>query len=446
VAAGAYPHSLDIEQAVLGAGMLRDVHLDRMLERLDAEDFYSGAHQTIFSGLRELRNSATGARDVELVTLLDHLERRGLLGQVGGFEALSRCQEVAASAVQLEEHLSILQEYSTLRGLIDLSVELGQRAKDGAEAANTLLDAAQERLLKLGEGGRTERMRDFQDVLRTTYEHIKELSERGGETTGVPTGFPDLDRLTAGFHPGQLVILAARPSMGKTALALNLSLNAARAGHTVAFFSMEMSPEALASRLITAYGFFDADRIRRGRIQSDEWDRLFDTFTQLESLPICIDDTPAVSLAQLRVRCRRLQVQRSLSMVIVDYLQLMKPPERIDSREQQIAAMSRGLKQLSRDLGVPVVALSQLNRALESRSGAKRRPMLSDLRESGAIEQDADLVMFIHREAVYDDSADETAAELIIGKQRNGPTGVVNLSWQGHNASFYSLERTDDGF
>jgi len=444
---GVPPHSLQIEKTVLGSGMLRDVHLDRVLERLTEDDFYSGAHQTIFACMRDLRQASGGPREVELVTVLDALERSGRLEQVGGYDALSRCQEIAAGAVQLEEHLRILKEYSTLRSLADLAGELGRRSMEGGEEAAGLIDEAQASLLEMSQGGATDRMRDLRDVLRTTYEELKELAERGEDTTGVSTGFTDLDRMTAGFHGGELIILAARPSMGKTALALNLALNAARLGRTVAIFSMEMSPEALAKRLVTAHGFLDSDALRRGKVAPEDWERIFDTFTQLEDLPLFIDDTPAVTLAQIRSRCRRLQVRHNLAMVIVDYLQLMKPPPRIDSREQQISTLSRGLKQLARDLNAPVLSLSQLNRSLESRTGSKRRPMLSDLRESGAIEQDADVVMFIHREFVYDETADPTEAELIIGKQRNGPIGTVNLRWMGQHASFFSANQNgDDAF
>jgi replicative DNA helicase len=370
---------------------------------------------------------------VDPLTLVDELSRRGELEAVGGKDYIGFLLDVVPTAANVEYHARIVQEKAILRGVIETCTSLVQEAYEGKLLAADLLDEAEQRVFQLSQSRGTEGFMRIKQLMWPTMERIEALQRGGRSVTGVPSGFNDLDEITSGFQRSDLIIVAARPSMGKTALVLNIAQHVAIEENTpVAVFSLEMSKEALVQRMLTAEARVDSQLLRKGKLRDDEYPRIAKAAGILSSAPIWIDDTPGVSLLEMRSKARRLKAETDVGLLIVDYLQLMTGPTS-ENRQQEISMISRSLKSLAKELNVPVVALSQLSRAPEQRTGEGKRPQLSDLRESGAIEQDADLVMFIYRPEVYEGLQDkdgnslEGRAEIIVGKQRNGPTGTVNL-------------------
>jgi replicative DNA helicase len=420
------PWSPEAEQAVLGAMLLDQDAALRAVEMVDDTVFYREGHRRLFRAMRALieRRSV-----IDPVTLNDELERRGELAQVGGSEYVAELVDAAPTAANLEHHARILREKSILRRLIEASTQTITEAYDGRSHAPDLLDVAEARIFQISQQRRDQGFIRLKEMLWPTMERIEALQRSGKTITGVPTGFVDLDEMTSGFQPSELVIVAARPSMGKTALVLNMAAHAAIEAKTgVAIFSLEMSKDALVQRLLTAEAQVDSSRVRRSALRDADFTRLARAAGILQGCPIWIDDTPAITLLEMRSKARRLKAEHDIGMLVVDYLQLMRSPEYAENRVQEISDVSRSLKGLARELQIPVIALSQLSRASEQRGG-ERKPILSDLRDSGAIEQDADVVIFIHR-ADYYDKEDETKrgiAEIMLAKHRNGPTGDITL-------------------
>ncbi|HEU4878128.1 MAG TPA: replicative DNA helicase [Gemmatimonadaceae bacterium] len=425
------PYSEDAEQAVLSAMLMDRDAVDRASEFVDDTMFYREGNRRIYRAMVAL---STRGDVIDPLTLTEELSRRNELQQAGGKEYISFLVDAVPTAANVEYHAKIVREKALRRRLIEVSTAIVSEAFESSAPAGELLDAAEHKIFEVNQLRGAEGFTRIKELLWPTMENIEKL-QRGGESiTGVPSGFKDLDELTAGFQPSDLVIVAARPSMGKTAFVLNIAQNAALDRNVpVAFFSLEMSKESLVQRLLTSEGRVDAQRLRKGKLHDDEFVRLGRAAGILSHAPIWIDDTPGITLLEMRAKARRLKTDNDVGLIVIDYLQLMQGPSNQESRQQEISYISRSLKALARELKVPVLALSQLSRAPEQRTGENKRPQLSDLRESGAIEQDADLVMFIYRQEMYDGPVDkdgnslEGRAEIIVGKQRNGPTGFVNL-------------------
>ncbi|GIW40080.1 MAG: replicative DNA helicase [Candidatus Binatia bacterium] len=423
------PHNLEAEEAVLGGLLLDNDLVEEVVELVGPEDFYRSAHRKIMRAILEL--NAQG-EPVDLVTLSDALRRRGELQEVGGAAYLAELAERVPSAANVAHYARIVRECSILRGLIHTATEIAAGGYDPGLDVDQFLDQAEQRIFAISERKVRPSFFRLRELMVQSMKTIEQLYERKEAITGVPTGFLDLDRMTAGLQPGDLVVVAGRPSMGKTAFALDVARHAAAEAQVgVAFFSLEMSKEQLVLRLLCSEARMDHSQVRSGRFPASEFPRLALAAGKLAELPIFIDDTPAMNVLELRAKARRLKrtPEARLGLVVVDYLQLMKasPLEgrKEQNREQEIASISRSLKALAKELDVPVLALSQLNRQVEQRSD--KRPAVADLRESGAIEQDADVILLLYRPCVYDRNADVHAAEVIVGKQRNGPTGTVPL-------------------
>jgi len=416
---------------VLSAMLMDRDAVDRVNEVVDDTMFFREGNRRIYRAMVAL---AERGDVIDPLTLSEELSRRGELQASGGKDYIASIVDAVPTAANVEYHAKIVREKALRRRLIEVSTAIVSEAFESSAPAGDLLDAAEHKIFEVNRARGTEGFTRIKELLWPTMENIERL-QRGGESiTGVPSGFKDLDDLTAGFQQSDLVIVAARPSMGKTAFVLNIAQNAALDKNIpVAFFSLEMSKDSLVQRLLTSEGRVDAQRLRKGKLHDDEFARLGRAAGMLSHAPIWIDDTPGISLLEMRSKARRLKTDNDIGMIVVDYLQLMTGPTNQESRQQEISYISRSLKSLARELKVPVVALSQLSRAPEQRTGENKRPQLSDLRESGAIEQDADLVMFIYRQEMYDGPVDkdgnslEGRAEIIVGKQRNGPTGFVNL-------------------
>jgi replicative DNA helicase len=390
--------------------------------------FYREAHRRLFRAMLALTEQRVV---IDHITLRDELLRRGELETAGGLEYLAELVDAVPTAANIEFHAKIVKDKAILRRLIETSTGIITEAYDGHSTANDLLDSAEAKIFQISQQRGDEGFTRIKEMLWPTMERIETLQRSGKAITGVPSGFADLDEMTSGFQPSELIIVAARPSMGKTAFCLNVATQAAVDGFGVAVFSLEMSKEALVQRMLCAEARVDSQAVRRGTLRDPDFTRLARAAGILQSCPVWIDDTPSLSLLEMRSKARRLKVENDVRMVVVDYLQLMRSPEYAENRVQEVSDISRSLKGLARELKIPVIALSQLSRASEQRGG-ERRPILSDLRDSGAIEQDADIVLFIHRPEMYqkEDSEGnslEGMAEVIVGKHRNGPTGLVNL-------------------
>ena len=424
------PYSEDAEQAVLAAMLMDADAVARVVETVTDDMFYREGHRRIFRPMTALSERG---EIVDPLTLANELERRGELEASGGKDYIGFLVDAVPTSANVEYHARIVREKALYRRLIEVSTSIVSEAFEGRLPAAELLDDAEHKIFQVSQQRGSQGFTRIKELLWPTMERIEAL-QRGGKTvTGVPSGFKDLDEMTSGFQAADLVIVAARPSMGKTALTLNIAQHAAIEHNVpVAFFSLEMSKESLVQRMLTSEARIDAQRLRKGMLRDDDFPRLARAAGILSSAPVYIDDTPGITLLEMRSKARRLKADSGIGMVIVDYLQLMQGPPNIESRQQEVSQISRGLKALAKELSVPVVALSQLSRAPDQRAG-DHRPQLSDLRESGAIEQDADLIMFIFRQEVYDGPTDkdgnslEGRAEIIVGKQRNGPIGIVNV-------------------
>ena len=403
----------------------------RAVEYVDDGSFYAERHRRIFRAMVAI---AERGAVVDPLTLSEELGRRGELDASGGKEYIGFLVDAVPTAANIEYHAQIVREKAILRRLIEVSTTIVAEAFEGKVTARELLDDAESRIFQVSQEQTKDGFTRVKELIWPTMERIEALQGKGSTVTGVATGFKDLDEMTSGFQPSDLIIVAARPSMGKTAFTLNIAQHAAIEHNTpIAFFSLEMSKESLVQRMLTSEARVDAQRLRKGMLRDDDFPRLARAAGILASAPVWIDDTPGITLLEMRSKARRLRAEAGVGMVIVDYLQLMQGPANSESRQQEVSQISRGLKALAKELAVPVVALSQLSRAPEQRTGDNKRPQLSDLRESGAIEQDADLIMFLYRQEFYDGPTDkdgnslEGKAEVIVGKQRNGPTGLVNL-------------------
>jgi replicative DNA helicase len=430
------PWSPEAEQAVLGAMLLDQDAALRAAELLDHSQFYQDAHRRLFRAAVALTEQRVV---IDHITLRNELSRRDELDLVGGADYIAELVDSVATAANLEHHARIIREKAILRRLIEASTAIIQGAYDGHESANELLDRAEGRIFRISQERRQEGFVRIKEMLWPTMERIETLQKSGKSVTGVPSGFEDLDALTSGFQRSELVIIAARPSMGKTAFVLNVAANAAHEGHGIAIFSLEMSKDAIVQRLLCAEARVDSQRVRRGMLRDTDFTALARAAGWLQQCPIWIDDSPALTLLEMRSKARRLRADNEVGLIVVDYLQLMRSPEYSENRVQEISDISRSLKGLARELDLPVIALSQLSRASEQRGG-ERKPILSDLRDSGAIEQDADVVVFIHRPEYYDreDETKRGIAEIMLAKHRNGPTGDVTLAFHRELTRFDS--------
>lgn len=430
------PHNVEAEQSVLGSLLIERDAIIKVAAYLKADDFYINANGSIYQAVLDLYNKR---EPTDFITLSDELDRRGLLDDVGGVTYLSSLLNTVPTAVHVEYYGRIVERQATRRRLIDAGTRIvGIGFQDEVDTEEAL-DAAERELFDVSQKRQTKDFQSISDVIDRYFDQIDYLQQHRGDVVGVPTDYKDLDQLTGGLQRSDLLILAARPSMGKTAFALGVAYGAAvQHGRSVGIFSLEMSADQLVQRLLATETGVDSHRLRLGMIDDTEWDRISRAFGRLSEASIFIDDSANASIMDVRSKARRLQAEKGLDLLIIDYLQLMSG-RRSENRVQEISEISRGLKGLARELNIPVVALSQLSRAVETR--ADHRPMLSDLRESGSIEQDADIVMFIYRDEKYDENSDKKGiAELIVAKHRNGPVGSINLRFFEQTARFADLE------
>jgi replicative DNA helicase len=432
------PQNIEAEQSVLGACLIAPEALAQVSDVLRAEDFYRTDHQLIFSAMLDLFERG---QPVDLITLTDILRQHGQLEDAGGPSYLSNLAEAVPTAAAINHHGRIVREKAILRGLISAAADMSAKAYEASEPVEDVLDAAEASVFAIAERTIQGAFSSLKDVIKEDIATVQSRYERKEAVTGITTGYNRLDGLTSGLQRSELIIIAGRPSMGKTAFALNMAEHAAlKAGAAVAFFSLEMSKEQLGLRLLCSQAKVEGDKLRSGFLSPREWERLIKAAGVLSEAQIYIDDSAAVSVMEMRAKARRLKAERKLDLMVVDYLQLMRGSGRTDSREQEISEISRSLKGLAKELKIPVVALSQLNRRLEERPN--KRPQLADLRESGAIEQDADVIIFIYRDKVYNpESPAENTAEVIIGKQRNGPLGKVELTFLERFTCFEELAK-----
>ena len=435
------PQNVEAEQAVLGAMMLDHNAVIAAMEKLTPNDFYREVHRIIFEAMEHLHHDN---KEIDVITLPEELRRMKKMDDVGGIEYILSLPNLVATAVNIEYHANIVAEKALARNLITTCTDLTAAAYDGEKEPEDLLDDAERRILQLSENKNRGDFSPVGAVVEETLDKITKLYENKAGLTGLPTGFRDLDRMTSGLQPSDLILVAARPSMGKTAFTLNIAQNVGVRQHkTVAFFSLEMSQEQLVQRILCQISHIDSQKLRTGQLNSDEeWTRLTDACDKLYQAPIYIDDTPGISVAEMRSKARRLKSEHGLDLIVVDYLQLMQG-RNAESRQQEISEISRSLKALARELKVPLIALSQLSRSVESRQD--KRPMLSDLRESGALEQDADIVSFLYREDYYDkETENQHITEVILAKHRNGPVGSIKLYFKGEYTLFLNLDTTHE--
>ena len=430
------PHSIEAEQAVLGGIFLDKEAWDKVAEIVQEEDFYRKDHRLIFRAISDLSNNGD---PTDIVTVSEWLENHQLLDEAGGMRNLAALAENTPSASNISAYANIVRKRSVLRQLISATTDINDTVfNPQGRTSDDILSHAEQAIYEIAEreGKTLKKYKGIKELLVGALDRIDELFQSKNHITGVPTGYDDLDLKTAGFQRSDLIIIAGRPSMGKTALAINIAENVAiKENLSVAVFSMEMPSEQLAIRMIGSLSRINQQKIRTGNLEDEDWPRLTSTVSMMQDAKLYIDDTPALTPAELRARCRRISREHGLDLVIVDYLQLMQVVGTSENRATEISEISRSMKAMAKELKVPVIALSQLNRSLESRTD--RRPVMSDLRESGAIEQDADVILFIYRDEVYnEESPDKGIAEIIISKQRNGPIGKVRLAFRGQYTRF----------
>ncbi|WP_078393242.1 replicative DNA helicase [Shouchella patagoniensis] len=436
------PQNIEAEQAVLGAIFLADHALTTASERLMPEDFYRASHQRIFEVMLDIGEKG---EPVDLVTVTADLQDRKWLDEIGGVAYLSDVADSVPTAANVEYYSKIVEEKALLRRLIRVATNIAKEGYASEEEVDSILDQAEKTILEVSQQKNTSSFVSIKDVLLDTYDQIEMLQQTRGEITGIATGFSELDTMTAGFQRNDLIIVAARPSVGKTAFALNIAQNVAtKTEENVAIFSLEMGASQLVTRMLCAEGNIDAQRMRTGALEEEDWHKLSMAMGSLSKAGIYIDDTPGVKVGEIRAKCRRLKQDKGLGMILIDYLQLIQGNGRGgENRQQEVSEISRTLKAIARELEVPVIALSQLSRGVESRQD--KRPMMSDIRESGSIEQDADIVAFLYRDDYYDkESENKNIIEIIIAKQRNGPVGTVELAFVKEYNKFVNLDRRHD--
>ena len=429
------PQDIEAERAVLGSVLLSNEAIFTAIEALVPEDFYRPQHQVIYQSMLDL---ATKSEPIDTITLQAALKAAGTAEQAGGLLTLVELAQAVPTAANIRHYAELVKNKAVLRRLIQAATEIAGSSFEGGQA-DEVLDRAERAVFEISMAKSRRGVSPLSEVVKDAFKRIEMLYEQKKEVTGVATGFLDLDRMTSGLQPSDLIIVAGRPSMGKTSFAINMGMNGAlREGTAVAIFSLEMSKEQLVMRMLCSEGRIDLSRMRGGFLEESDWPKLAKAAGMLSEAPVFLDDTGSISVLEVRAKCRRIAAERGLGLVIIDYLQLMRGSPNAQSREQEISEISRGLKSLAKELHVPVIALSQLNRSLEQR--ADKRPVLSDLRESGAIEQDADVIMFVYRDEVYEKDRDDNKgiAEIIIGKQRNGPIGTARCKF------FHSYTRFDN--
>lgn len=443
------PQNIEAEQSVLGAMLIDKEAIAKATEILSADDFYREAHRVIFNAMLELYNKNEA---VDMITVTDILRRDNKLEDIGGIAYITSLANVVLTAANVKFHADIVVEKSVLRQLVRVSTEIAAMGYEANDEVGTLLDTAESRILEIANKKKKSDFTPIGDVLMNAVQSIEKLLQNRGGLTGLPSGFNDLDKLTSGLHPSDFIILAARPSMGKTALALNIVQNVALRAHkkvggepkSVAFFSLEMSKEQLVNRMLCAEANIDSQRLRVGEMADKDWDALWEACDMMSKAKIYIDDTAGITVMDMRSRARRLKAEHGLDLIVVDYLQLMQGSGKRNSsgdRQQEVSEISRSLKALARELDVPVIALSQLSRSVEARQ--VKRPMLSDLRESGSLEQDADIVAFLYREDYYNPETENKHTELIIAKHRNGPVDTVNLFFHKQFTKFVGFSKRE---
>ncbi len=436
------PHDIEAEQAVLGSMLADSEAVNAAVEVLKEEAFYRDDNRVIYQAIINLYNKS---EPIDILTLKDELESMNKFEQVGGYEYLASLPDKVPTTANVQKYIKIVEEKSILRNLIRTANEIIELGYNPTEDVEDIMDGAEKKIFDIMQSKNQKGYSPIKDVLVESFTKLEELYNRKQHITGVPTGFSELDYKTAGLHGSELILVAARPAMGKTAFALNIATNAALRGNApVAIFSLEMSKDQLVNRILCSEAMVDSNKVRTGKLEEDDWIKLAGAIGPLSESEIYIDDTPGISVMEIRTKCRKLKKEKKIGLVVIDYLQLVQGSnKRIGSREQEISEISRSLKILAKEINVPVIALSQLSRAVEQRPD--HRPMLSDLRESGAIEQDADIVMFLYRDDYYNkESEKKDIAEVIIAKQRGGSTGTVELLWMGNYTKFVNLEKRFD--
>ena len=435
------PHDIDAEQAVLGSMLTDKEAVNAAIETLKDDAFYREDNRAIYQAIVNLYSKS---EPIDIITLKDELESMDKFEQVGGFEYLASLPDKVPTTANVQKYIKIVEEKSILRNLIKTANEIIELGYSPTEDVEDIMDGAEKKIFDIMQSKNQKGYTPIKDVLVESFTKLEELYNRKQHITGVPTGFAELDYKTAGLHGSELILVAARPAMGKTAFALNLATNAALRGNApVAIFSLEMSKDQLVNRILCSEAMVDSNKVRTGKLGEDDWVKLAGAIGPLSEAEMYIDDTPGISVMEIRTKCRKLKMEKNIGLVVIDYLQLVQGNKKTASREQEISEISRSLKILAKEINVPVIALSQLSRAVEQRPD--HRPMLSDLRESGAIEQDADIVMFLYRDDYYNkESEKKDIAEVIIAKQRGGQTGTVELLWMGQYTKFVNLERRFD--
>ncbi len=442
------PHSIEAEQAVLGSMFLTKYAKDKVIESLNENLFYLDSHAKIFSVIKDLSEDN---KSIDIMTVSEELKKRQLLNTIGGIEYLTEVVKSVPTAANVEEYIKIVEEKAILRRLIDEGTAIITEAYNSSNDVNEILDYAESKILNVVKVRKGSEFRTIQDVLFKTQADLEKLSKNKGNMTGIPTGFFKLDKITSGLHENELIIIAARPGMGKTAFALNLATNMAISGKTVALFNMEMSAEQLVTRMLSSVGQIFGDKLKNGSLKNDDWKRVNEAISRLADTKMYIDDTAGMTINEIRAKCRRLASQKDgLDVIIIDYLQLIQGSDRYKgNRVQEVTEISRSLKTLAMELKVPVIALSQLSRSVEGKGRKDNRPILSDLRESGSIEQDADIVAMLHRDDYYDREQliDENTSRttLIIAKHRNGPVCDIPLIFKTNTSTFTSVDENVEG-
>ena len=436
------PNDIEAEQAVIGSMLTDQEAVTSSIEVLKEDDFYREDNKIIYKAMLNLYNRA---EPIDLITVKSELEAMGKFEQVGGFEYLTELPEKVPTTANAEKYIKIVEEKSTLRSLIKTANEIIELGYDPSENVEDIMEGAEKKIFNIMQDKNQKGYVPIKDVLVESFTELEELYNRKQHITGVPTGFIELDKRTAGLHGSELILIAARPAMGKSAFALNIATNAAlNANVGVAIFSLEMSKQQMVNRILCSEAMVDSNKVKTGKLDDEDWAKLAGAIGPLSETGIYIDDTAGISITEIRARCRKLKLEKDIGLIVIDYLQLIQGSNRRNgSREQEIAEISRSLKILAKELNVPVIALSQLSRAVEQRPDHK--PMMSDLRESGSIEQDADIVMFLYRDDYYNpDTERKNIAEVIIGKNRSGSTGSIDLMWLGSYTKFVNLEKRFD--